>query len=253
MKRTSAPQTQVSNEQEVFHILDRLHHTAEGYDGLPAWMLRLAAPVYARIIALLINRSVLASHVPRQWKIAIISPVAKIPQSDNPADYRPISITPVISRVVEKLLVRRYIYPAFNMEPTKDLLADQFAFRPTGSTTAAVISIIQNITQLLETNESVTLISLDFSKAFDTVRHSTMTTKLAKLNIPDEIYNWVVNFLKERGHMTKYAGRTSAILYINASIVQGSGLGPNSFAITASDLKTLDGTIYCPNSPMTLT
>src|SRR6218665_1068429 len=93
MKRTSAPQTQVSNEQEVFHILYQLHHTAEGYDGLPAWMLRLAAPVYARIIAL-VNRSGLASYVPRQWKIAIISPVAKIPQSNNPADYRPISITP---------------------------------------------------------------------------------------------------------------------------------------------------------------
>ena len=69
-----------------------------------------------------------------------------------------------------------------------------------------------------------------------------MTTKLAKLNIPDEIYrpNWVVNFLKERGHMTKYAGRISAILYINASIVQGSGLGPTAFAITVSDLKTMD-------------
>ncbi len=60
---------------------------------------------------------------------------------------------------------------------------------------------------------------ITFDKAFDTVRHSTMTTKLAKLNIPDEIYNWVVNFLKERGHMTKYAGRTSAILYVNGSIV----------------------------------
>jgi len=84
---------------------------------------------------------------------------------------------------------------------------------------------------------SVTLIYLDFFKAFDMVCHSTMTTKLAKLHIPDGIYNWVVNFLKGRGHMTKYSGRTSAILYINESIVQGSGLGSTAFAITASDLN----------------
>src|SRR6218665_4045748 len=70
--------------------------------------------------------------------------------------------------------------------------------------------------------------------------------QLAKLNIPDKIYNWVVNFLKERGHMTKYAGRTSAILYINASVVQGSGLGPTTFAITASDLETLDANNLLP-------
>ena len=61
------------------------------------------------------------------------------------------------SPVVKKLVVRtpeiNYIYPTFNVEPTQDLLADQFASRPTGSTTAAVISIIQNITQLLETKE----------------------------------------------------------------------------------------------------
>src|SRR6218665_1036988 len=95
-----------------------------------------------------------------------------------------------------------------------------------GSTTAALIAIIHQITTLLETNESVTLISLDFLKAFDMVRNATLATKLATLEILDEIYNWMVNFMKDRGHVTKYGGRRSGILYINTSVFQGSGFGP---------------------------
>src|SRR6218665_599627 len=158
-----------------------------------------------------------ALHVPKQWNTAIIRPVAKTRNPDNIVDYRPISITPVLSRMVEKIVVCRYIYPAFNL-PVKQQLYDQFAFRPTGSTTAALIAIIHQITTPLETNESVTLISLDFSKAFDTVRHATLATKLAILEIPDEIYNWMVNFMKDRGHVTKYGGRISGRAYFKQDL-----------------------------------
>ena len=56
----------------------------------------------------------------------------------------------------------------------------------------------------------------------DSVRHHTLSQKLASLNIPDEIYNWLVTFLNGHSHVTRYAGRTSSIAYINASVVQGS-------------------------------
>jgi len=86
--------------------------------------------------------------------------------------------------------------------------------RPSGSTTAAIISILHHITDLLKRNTYVTLISLDFSKAFDTVRHATLAAKLSKLDLPDEIYNWLVNFLQDRAHVTRYAGRISVIAHI---------------------------------------
>src|SRR6218665_2480783 len=74
MKMTSASQkrNQATNEPEVSHLLDHLHHAAEGNDELPAWLLRLVAPVYTEAIALLFNRSIAASHVPKQWNTAII-------------------------------------------------------------------------------------------------------------------------------------------------------------------------------------
>ena len=80
------------------------------------------------------------------------------------------------------------------------------------------------------------LISLDFSKAFDTVRHHTLVMKLADLPQPACIHNWFVEWLTDRKHCTKFQGEVSPMIVINASVIQGSGLGPVAFIIDASDL-----------------
>jgi len=99
------------------------------------------APIIAAPFAALFNQSMLAGVVPRQWKDAIIAPVPKVPVPVEEADYRPISHTSVLSRQVERHIVRRYIYPAF-VTPSPDLcFADQYAFRQSGSTTAALVVI----------------------------------------------------------------------------------------------------------------
>ena len=86
----------------------------------------------------------------------------------------------------------------------------------------------------------VHLISLDFSKAFDTVRHSTLISKLADFPLPNFIHNWVVAYLADRQHCTKFDHVISNVATINASIVQGSGLGPINYVINASDLHPIN-------------
>ena len=86
-------------------------------------------------------------------------------------------------------------------------LQDQYAFRPTGSTMAAIIAILQTVSDLLNSNDYVTIIALEFSKAFDTVCHSTLENKLAQLQVPDNIYNWLVEYLMERKHATRFDGQ----------------------------------------------
>src|SRR6218665_2976754 len=172
LKATVHAGEDIVSESSIFYLLDHLHHTTTGYDELPAWFLRLTAPVYAGIIARLINLSVAHTHIPTQWKTSIILPFQKIQQPVTPIDYRPISIMPVLSRLLERFIVHTFIYPTFNTPPWKHQLSDQFAFRPTGSTTAALISIIQQSSSLLKHEPYVSLFSFDFSKAFDTVRHS---------------------------------------------------------------------------------
>ena len=80
--------------------------------------------------------------------------------------------------------------------------------------------------------------ALDFSKAFDTVRHSALFDKFADFEIPDNVYNWLVEFFQGHSHCTRYRHRTSALREISASIVQGSAIGPASYVVTASDLTT---------------
>ena len=117
------------------------------------------------------------------------------------------------------------------------LLTDQFAFRPTGSTDATLISILHHITDLLTTNPYVRVIALDFSKAFDTVRHCTTLQKLSTLPIPDNIYNWFVNHFQNHSHITKFLGRLSQPASINSSVFQGSVIGPPLFIVNGIDLK----------------
>jgi len=68
---------------------------------------------------------------------------------------------------------------------------------------------MQTITDLFTTNSFVCLIALDFGKAFDTVRHDTLLSKMALLNIPDPVYNWLVDFFQDHEHCTKYGTATS--------------------------------------------
>ena len=90
---------------------------------------------------------------------------------------------------------------------------------------------------MLLSNPSVIVISLDFSKAFDTVRHFTLLKKMAQLDMPTNVYNWLVDFFSGHTHCTVYRGQMSKLKSITASIIQGSGIGPASYVINAGDLE----------------
>jgi hypothetical protein len=223
-------------EWRIFKLLDTLPLTATGLDNIPAWFLRIGAPFFSAPICAMMNLSMSSSVVPKQWKAASILPVAKIPTPLIHSDYRPISITPVLSRLMERVVVTDYIYPSFQFPPPNLSFKDQFAFQPTASTTVALIHLLHTITTLLDTNNYVIVYALDFSKAFDSVRHSTLLDKYLQLEIPDNIYNWIESYFRDHLHCTKFGNEVSGFRKILASIIQGSGIGPASYVVTASDL-----------------
>ena len=118
-------------------------------------------------------------------------------------------------------------------------LENQFAYRPTGSTTAALIAILQHVTDLLVTNSHVHVISFDYSKAFDTVSHASVASSVSSLDIGDNIYNWTVNYLSDRTHTTLFGSKLSGTADISAGVIQGSVLGPTLFNHTASDFTPI--------------
>jgi len=136
--------------------------------------------------------------------------------------------------------VRDFLLPC-----TKSLLFnDQYAFKPTGSTTCALVDLTYRIQLMLEKCKYVRCIFIDFSKAFDVVDHRILIEKLVSLHVPNFIVRWIKSFLTGRTHATKFNDRLSASAAINRSIVQGSGLGPALFIMFAHDLITLDELNY---------
>jgi len=140
---------------------------------------------------------------------------------------------------MERLIVTQFLYPAFTSPSKMPQFSNQYAFRLTGSLTLAIISLLHTVTHLLIDNPYVIVISLDFRKAFDSVRHSTRLDKMAQLAVPDEVYNWLVNFFDGHSHCTHNRRELSTMSAITASIIQGSSIGPTSYAVNTGDLKPI--------------
>ena len=245
---------------EVYRSLYAVTRTSQGSDPLPHWILKECAVQLYPIVTHLFNLTLKTAQIPASWKHSIVTPKPKVnpPQSLN--DLRPISVTPILSRVFERLFVKHHFYPSI----PANILTDQFAFRPTGSTTAALIFNYHHITRLLSSNSYVRCLLVDFSKAFDTVPHSTLFDKLESQGCPQYVINWLASYLTDRTLSLATSGGLSPPVPITRSIIQGSGIGPTSFIAYIADLKPLsstniyskyadDLTILCPElSPVTI-
>jgi len=137
------------------------------------------------------------------------------------------------------IIIRRAICPALQTCSAAVSLADQFAIRPTGSTAAALVFIINNLFEMCQEHSLVHFIALEVSKAFDTVRHHTLMSKMADLTLPDFVYNWIGDYISGRKHCTRSMGAISSTLTIIASVVQGSATGLVGFIINGTDLKCI--------------
>ena len=94
-------------------------------------------------------------------------------------DFRPISVTSLLCQLTEKLVVKNYVQPTFkNLDRP---ITDQYAYKPTGSTTAALIDITHRTSLYLENHDYVRCVLIDFSKAFDTVNHSILIEQEVKV------------------------------------------------------------------------
>jgi Reverse transcriptase (RNA-dependent DNA polymerase) len=114
------------------------------------------------------------------WKHSLITPSPKVTQPRDYRNLRPIYVTPILSRIYEKLFVEKYFLNAI----PNNVFDDQFAFRPTGSTTAALSYLFHEATNALEYGNHIRCFLVDFSKAFGTVPHHQLLGKLVCYNCP---------------------------------------------------------------------
>jgi len=110
---------------QIEPLLCILKNTAPGCDNLPSWIFRQCSVELADVVAKLLNLSFDSGNVYSNWKTAIVTPVPKVAKPTSVTDFRPISVTPILSRIAERLVVKQWLYPAI---PTA-AIQDQFAHR----------------------------------------------------------------------------------------------------------------------------
>ena len=151
---------------------------------IPYWVFRKCADELSEIVAYLFNQSLHSGKLPTRWKQAIVTPIPKVKKVSDFSgigDLRPISVTLILSRTLEKVVVKKYLWPALDDE----LMEDQFAFRPSGSTTAAIIQMLHFVYLSFDSGcDYVRCLMVDYSKAFDSINHFVLIDELATLGLP---------------------------------------------------------------------
>jgi len=135
----------ITCEYEVHSMLSSVKKTSPGIVDIPYWVFKHCTVELTPVVTYLINTIISNGTPPPTWLKALITPA---PKKTPPTDFshlRPISVTPILSRLTERLIVRKHLLPAI----PSDQLTDQFAYRPSGSTTAALIATTHHISRLL--------------------------------------------------------------------------------------------------------
>ena len=123
-------------------ILARNRKTSLGNDNIPYWIYRDCAHELSEVVTMLVNLSSIGlGVVSSAWRIAVITSIPKCTPVGGVNDPRLLSVTPILSRLMKRLIVRDHIYPA---KPPNDII-DQYGFKPTGSTTAALVDLTNRI------------------------------------------------------------------------------------------------------------
>ena len=175
------------------------------------------------------NISLLKGVVPSELKIAKVIPLFKSGDPTKFSNYRPVSVLPVFSKILERLMYTRLL--SF-INKNNLLYKFQFGFREDHSPQLALIYLIDKISNALENGEYVLGVFLDFSKAFDTVNHEILFTKLKHYGIRDNALCWFKSYLSNRIQYVSYEGCESTKRNITCGVPQGSILDHFYFLFT---------------------
>ena len=225
---------------EMKNIVLSLKNGAAGWDDITPHMLKMIGNSINHPLVYMINLSLQQGIFPKELKIANVLPLFKANDPSVFNNYRPVSLLCVLSKVYEKVMYNRLIR---FLEDFNILFENQFWFRKLHSSYMALMILTDKLIKSLEKGEFVIGVYLDFSKAFDTVDHAILLSKLSHYGVRGNALQWFKSYLSDRKQYVTYNGVSSPVNNITCGVPQGSILGPLLFLLYINDLGCVSSSI----------
>ena len=234
-KHTGESLTSISiTEDDVYKKLVSLSkYKSAGSGGIHPCVLKATAASVSEPLALIYNTSLKDGKLPSAWKASHVVPVHKKGSKVDVRNYRPISLTSVPCKVLESLIRDEIVRHLLE----NDLLCDeQHGFVPGRSCVTQLLTVMEEWTQMIDIGTPIDVIYLDFKKAFDSVPHLRLLSKLDAYGIGGELKAWITDFLHGRYQRVKVNEELSDWTRVRSGVPQGSVLGPTMFVLSINDL-----------------